>query len=120
MNDRAMQEVEQEMAPILAAFADEIIQNAKLFARVRAVHAARDTSGLAPDQRRLLEVVHRNFARRGAALDAQGPARRDQPAAFSTGRPRGSCTTRSSASATRSRPTRRSVPSAAATSTATR
>ncbi len=75
MNDKAMQEVETEMAPILSAFSDEIIQNEKLFARIKAVYDARKTSNLTADQLRLLDVVYRNFARRGAALGAKQKAR---------------------------------------------
>jgi peptidyl-dipeptidase Dcp len=37
MNDKAMQEVEKEMAPILAAYEDEIVQNTALFQRIKAV-----------------------------------------------------------------------------------
>ncbi|MDB5482672.1 MAG: Dipeptidyl carboxypeptidase Dcp [Caulobacteraceae bacterium] len=68
LNDPAMQAVEQEMAPVLAAFEDEVVQNAALFARAKAVHDARETSGLTPEQQRLTDEVYRNFARRGAAL----------------------------------------------------
>jgi len=63
-----MQAVEMEMAPVLAAFADEVIQNAALFARVKAVYEACEKSGLTPEQKRLTWVVYRNFARHGAAL----------------------------------------------------
>ncbi|HTW35163.1 MAG TPA: M3 family metallopeptidase [Rhizomicrobium sp.] len=75
LNDKAMQAVEMEMAPVLAAFADEVIQNAALFARVKAVYEARETSGLTPEQQRLVLVVYRNFARHGAALDNAGKTR---------------------------------------------
>jgi len=68
MNDKKMQEVEQEMAPLMAAYFDEIIQNGPLFARVKAVYDGRSAAKLQPDQARLLEVVYRMFARRGAAL----------------------------------------------------
>jgi peptidyl-dipeptidase Dcp len=68
MDDKAMQAVEQEMNPILAAFNDEVIQNEALFNRVKAVYDAREHSGLAPEQQRLTWVTYRNFARQGAAL----------------------------------------------------
>ncbi len=68
LNDPAMRAVEHEMAPILAAFDDEVVQNAALFGRVKAVYDARERSGLTPEQQRLTDVVYRNFARRGAAL----------------------------------------------------
>src|ERR1700678_200285 len=69
LNDKAMQTVEMEMAPVLAAFGDEVVQNTALFARVKAVYEARETSGLTPEQQRLAWVVYRNFARNGAALN---------------------------------------------------
>ena len=76
MNDKAMQAIEKEMAPILAAFADEIIQNEALFARIKAVYdAPREAAKLTPEQLRLVEVQYRNFARRGAALGAKEKAR---------------------------------------------
>jgi peptidyl-dipeptidase Dcp len=70
MNDKEMQAIEKEMSPIFAAFNDEVVQNAALFARVKAVYDARETSGLTPEQKRLVWVVYRAFARQGAALNA--------------------------------------------------
>jgi peptidyl-dipeptidase Dcp len=69
LNDKPMQAVEQEMSPILAAFQDEVIQNAALFARVKAVYDARQSAGLTGEQQRLTRAVYRQFARQGAALD---------------------------------------------------
>ncbi|HZZ34780.1 MAG TPA: M3 family metallopeptidase, partial [Caulobacteraceae bacterium] len=69
MDDKPMQAVEQAMEPKLAAYGDEIVQNAALFARVKAVYDARETSGLTPEQKRLTWVTYRNFARQGAALN---------------------------------------------------
>ncbi len=75
MNDKPMQALEMEMAPILAAFSDEIVQNAQLFARIKAVYDGRHAVKLEPDQLRLVETVYESFARNGAALDAKGKAR---------------------------------------------
>jgi peptidyl-dipeptidase Dcp len=75
MADKEMQAVEKDLAPILAAYGDEIVQNEALFARVKAVYDARATSKLTPEQLRLVDVVYRNFARRGAALGAKEKAR---------------------------------------------
>jgi peptidyl-dipeptidase Dcp len=66
MNDKAMQAVEKEVAPLKVAMLDELVQNEALFARVKTVHAAR--AKLEPDQQRLTDVMYRLFARRGAAL----------------------------------------------------
>jgi peptidyl-dipeptidase Dcp len=69
------QAVEREMAPRLAAFQDRITQNEKLFARIAAVYAARETSCRTPEQRRLAWLYHTNFVRAGARLDATAKAR---------------------------------------------
>ena len=63
------QAVEREMAPKLAAFSDQITQNPKLFARIKAVYDARETSGLTPEQKRLGWFYYNNFVRAGAQLD---------------------------------------------------
>ena len=76
MNDKPMQKLEEEMAPILSAFNDEIIQNEALFARIKAVYLAEQKgSKLAPDEQRLLEVQYKSFTRQGAALSANDKAR---------------------------------------------
>ena len=75
MNDKAMQAVETEMTPKLAAFQDEVIQNEPLFARIKTVYDARTTSSLTPEQQRLADVYYRNFSRQGAALDAKSKTR---------------------------------------------
>ncbi len=75
MNDKAMQAVETELAPIMAAYSDEIIQHEQLFARIKAVWDGRAAAKLAPDEARLLEVIYRMFARRGAALGKPQKAR---------------------------------------------
>lgn len=73
--DDAVQVVEREMSPKLAAHGDAIIQNGPLFDRVKAVYEARDTTGLTPEQQRLTWLVYTNFARHGAALDAEAKKR---------------------------------------------
>jgi len=74
MNGPEFQQIEREMAPKIAAFEDQITQNAKLFARIAAVYDARDSAGLTPEQKRLAWFHHTNFVRAGAKLD--GPAKR--------------------------------------------
>ncbi|MEU4244871.1 M3 family metallopeptidase [Actinoplanes sp. NPDC026619] len=68
MNDTAMQDLQTEMSPVLSAFGDDIIQNARLFARIKAVHDG-PTAGLSPEQKRLVENYYQNFTRQGAALN---------------------------------------------------
>jgi len=72
MNDDQMQAVEREMAPKLAAFFDQVIQNSRLFARIAAVYETRDRLQLRPEQRRLLWRHYTTFARAGAKLEDAG------------------------------------------------
>jgi peptidyl-dipeptidase Dcp len=65
----ALQKTQAELAPILAKHGDDIVLNAKLFERIKAVYDKRDSLGLAPEQARLLEKTYKNFVRSGAALD---------------------------------------------------
>lgn len=67
MNSPAYQALDREWAPKLAAVGDEINFNKPLFARVSAVHAARES--LSPVQKRLVERVYDGFVRAGAKLD---------------------------------------------------
>jgi peptidyl-dipeptidase Dcp len=69
------QVVETEMAPRLAAVRDRIFQNEKLFARIKVVYDGRAAAGLTPEQQRLAWLVHNNFVRAGARLDAAGKKR---------------------------------------------
>ncbi|HWF78738.1 MAG TPA: M3 family metallopeptidase [Caulobacteraceae bacterium] len=74
MNTPAMREVETWASPKLAALRDEITQNGRLFARIKAVYDARETSGLTAEQQRLAFVVYDRFVRQGAALSAADKA----------------------------------------------
>ena len=70
LNDEAVQAVEREMAPKLAAFNDQITQNEQLFERIAAVYGTRADAGLTPEQQRLAWLHYTNFVRAGAELDA--------------------------------------------------
>src|SRR6188768_2932178 len=69
MSTPEFQAVETEMAPKLAEFGDKITQNEKLFKRIAAVYDARETSGLTPEQKRLVWLRYTDFVRGGAKLD---------------------------------------------------
>ncbi|HYV66913.1 MAG TPA: M3 family metallopeptidase [Myxococcales bacterium] len=75
MNDAEVQAIEREMSPKLAEFGDRIFQNAKLFARIEAVYAARGKLQLAPEQQRLLWLDYTTFVRAGAKLDGAAKAK---------------------------------------------
>ncbi|HCF57922.1 MAG TPA: peptidase M3, partial [Myxococcales bacterium] len=63
------QAVERTMAPRLAAFDDEITQNAALFGRIEAVYQSPEKAKLTPEQQRLAWLYYTNFVRAGAKLD---------------------------------------------------
>jgi peptidyl-dipeptidase Dcp len=69
-----LQAVETAMAPKLAAHADAILLEPRLFARIEAVHARRAELGFDPESLQLIERYYKDFVRAGAKL---APA--DQP-----------------------------------------
>ena len=71
----ALQAVERDIAPKLAAHANAITSNAALFARIDAVFKRRAALDLSAEDLRLLERKHLAFVRAGAALDASAKAR---------------------------------------------
>ena len=68
LSSPTFREIQGRVTPKLAEYSTAITQNAALFDRVRAVHADRQTSGLTPEQVRLVELVYDGFARNGATL----------------------------------------------------
>jgi len=71
----AMQAVERQIAPRLAAQEDAIHLNPALFARIQAVYDARAALGLDPESLRLVERYHRDYVRAGARLPAADQVR---------------------------------------------
>ena len=71
----AIQEVEREVAPQLAAFHSEIMLNGKLFKRVDDLYQRRDKLKLTDEQRRVLELHHKWMVRAGARLKGKDKAR---------------------------------------------
>lgn len=65
----AMQKIEKELAPKLAAHRDEILLNAKLFARVQSLYDDREKLGLDAESKYLLERYYKDFVRAGARLN---------------------------------------------------
>lgn len=70
-----LQELEVEISPRLTREVDAIYLDAKLFARVDAVYQQREALGLDEQALRLVELIHLDFTRAGAALDADAKAR---------------------------------------------
>jgi peptidyl-dipeptidase Dcp len=75
LSDPAVQAIEREMAPRLAAFLDQITQNAALFARIAAVYESSERADLTTEQQRLTWLLHQNFVRAGARLDGAAKQR---------------------------------------------
>src|SRR5882762_2802941 len=76
----ALDAIDRDYAPRLAAHRIKIMLDPELFARVDALWREREARGLALDQRRLLERHHLNFVRSGALLD---PEQKERMAAIS-------------------------------------
>ena len=74
-NTAEMQALQEQVMPMLAAHADKILLNEKLFERVKAVYDRRAALELDAAQSRLLEKTYRGFVRAGALLDAEQKAR---------------------------------------------
>lgn len=63
-----MQQIAQEVAPLLAEFGNDISLNPDLFKRVKAVYEQKDDLKLNVEQNTLLENAYQNFVRSGANL----------------------------------------------------
>ena len=77
----AMEAIERDVAPQLAAHRDAIMLNARLFQRVAALYQQRATLALDAESLRLLERYHTDFRRAGAGLS---PADKEKLKAFNT------------------------------------
>jgi peptidyl-dipeptidase Dcp len=66
----ALQAIEREIAPRMAAHESAIHLHAGLFGRIALVHAQRDVLAPRPEQKRLVERIHLDFVREGALLSA--------------------------------------------------
>lgn len=66
--DDRMQEIAEEISPLMTEYSMYVSLNKPLFERVKAVYMKKDSLGLATDQERLLEETYRSFARNGANL----------------------------------------------------
>lgn len=66
-----MQKTAQTIAPLTSKHYDDISLNAELFKRVKAVYDDRENIELSPEQKRLLDVIFKNFERGGANLSLE-------------------------------------------------
>nr|MCR4817229.1 M3 family metallopeptidase [Bacteroidales bacterium] len=70
INSKEMEKIAEEVTPKMAAHGDDIMLNAKLFERVKAVYNQRESLGLTGEQLRLTEETYKNFVRNGANIPA--------------------------------------------------
>jgi len=63
--DDVLKETANQMAPVLSAHSDNIMLNADLFARIKAVH---DNAKVTGEDKRLLDETYKSFVRSGAEL----------------------------------------------------
>jgi peptidyl-dipeptidase Dcp len=70
-----LQAINREVAPLLTALRDDIRLNPGLFARVKTLWEKRDSLGLTPVQKRLLDETYKSFVRGGANLNAEQKTR---------------------------------------------
>jgi peptidyl-dipeptidase Dcp len=71
----ALQAVERQLAPLLAAHDSRLYMHRALFARIEALHGRRRELGLGDEQLRVLERYHTDFVRAGARMDAAAQKR---------------------------------------------
>lgn len=63
-----MQQIAEDVSPMLTEYGLSILLNPELFSRIKAVYDRRDALELTPEQRKLLEDTYRSFERNGANL----------------------------------------------------
>ena len=70
-----IQQIEQEIAPLLAKHEDDINLNEGLFQKTKSVYEQKDSLDLTPEQPMLLEKTYKGFVRGGANLSEEKKAR---------------------------------------------
>jgi peptidyl-dipeptidase Dcp len=64
-----MQQLAQEISPLLSAYSDEITMDDKLFSKINTVYQNIDKENLTDEQLFLLKKTYRSFVRNGSQLD---------------------------------------------------
>jgi len=67
----SLQTIEMELAPKMSAFSDEVLLNAELFKKIKAVYDNRANEQLNDEQLFLLENLYKSFVRNGANLNPE-------------------------------------------------
>ena len=71
MSSPEFRKVQSVLAPKLSEFSSKINQNEALFNRIKTVYDNAQENPLESDQQRVVELIYKGFAMRGAALDAK-------------------------------------------------
>ena len=66
-----LQAISRELSPLQSKHSDDINLNEKLFERIKSVYDNQDKFNLNAEEKRILELRHRNFIRSGAALSEE-------------------------------------------------
>jgi len=66
--DDEMQQIAQDVSPLLSEFSNDIRLNPVLFERIKSVYEQRNKLDLSPEKFRLLEKKYKSFSRNGANL----------------------------------------------------
>ena len=69
-----MQNLAEEISPLLTEYSMSIMLNAELFARVKTVYESRESLDLTPEQAKLLEKAYKSFVQSGANLSDEDKA----------------------------------------------
>ena len=72
--DDEMQQIAEQVSPMLTEYSMYVSLNNDLFQRVKAVYEQKDALGLAPDQMTLLDDTYKSFVRGGANLSDEDKA----------------------------------------------
>ena len=64
-----MQQIAQEVSPLLTAFSNDLSLDPELFKRVKAVYEQKDSLSLDTESQRLLDKSYKSFVRNGALLN---------------------------------------------------
>jgi len=71
MSTPEIRKIQAELAPKMSEYSSKISQNEKLFQRIKTVYDASLKTPLEADQQRVVELIYKGFAMKGAALDAE-------------------------------------------------
>lgn len=74
-SDTSFQKIEEEFNPKVAALKDAMVQNEKLFARIKSLYEPEVIKKFSPEQQRLIWYYYSDFVRSGAQLDGTAKKR---------------------------------------------